>query len=86
MKCIPHYIPFYIAKLGFAGVNLILLILIQNIHCGYSLKPPRRGRAEAVLTCTHNVCFERENLLFFPIKFSNFSFEKISVYCMGKFS
>ena len=41
MKCIypckPH---FYIEKLGFAGVYLIFLFLIQNIHCGYSLEPP----------------------------------------------
>ena len=36
----PH---FYIAKLGYAGVYLIFLFLIQNIHCGYSLEPPRRG-------------------------------------------
>ena len=37
---IPH---FYIAKLGYAGVYLYLLFLLQNIDCGYSLKPPRRG-------------------------------------------
>ena len=42
----PH---FYIAKLGYAGVYLFLL---QNIECGYSL--------EAVLTCTHNLCFEQK--------------------------
>ena len=33
----PH---FYIVKLGFAGVYLIFLLLIKNIHCGYSLEPP----------------------------------------------
>ena len=31
---------FYIEKLGFAGVYLIVFFLIQNIHCGYSLEPP----------------------------------------------
>ena len=36
----PH---FYIAKLGFAGVYLFFLFLLQNIDCGYSLEPPRRG-------------------------------------------
>ena len=36
----PH---FYIAKLGFTGVNIIFLISAQNKDCGYSLKPPRRG-------------------------------------------
>ena len=34
---------FFIAKLGFAGVNLFFLILLQNIDCGYSLQPPHRG-------------------------------------------
>ena len=35
----------------------IFLIFAQNIDCGYTLEPPRRGGAEAVLTCTHNLCF-----------------------------
>ena len=34
---------FYIEKLGCAGVNLIFLFVLQNIDCGYSLEPPRRG-------------------------------------------
>ena len=34
----PH---FYIAKLGYAGVYLFFLFLLQNIDCGYSLEPPR---------------------------------------------
>ena len=36
----PH---FYILKLGFAGVQVIFLISAQNMDCGYSLEPPRRG-------------------------------------------
>ena len=36
----PH---FYIEKLGFAGVYLFFLFLLQNIDCGYSLEPHRRG-------------------------------------------
>ena len=35
----PH---FYVVKLGFTGVYIIFLILLRNIDCGYSLKPPRR--------------------------------------------
>ena len=35
----PH---FYIAKLGYAGVYLFFLFLLQNKDCGYSLEPPRR--------------------------------------------
>ena len=36
----PH---FYIVKLGFTGVYIILLFLLKNIDCGYSLEPPRRS-------------------------------------------
>ena len=36
---------FYIVKLGFTGVYIILLISAQNIDCGYSLEPPRRGNS-----------------------------------------
>ena len=36
----PH---FYIVKLGFTGVYLFFLFLLQNIDCGYSLEPPQRG-------------------------------------------
>ena len=36
----PH---FYIVKMGFTGVYIICLISAQNIDCGYSLEPPRRG-------------------------------------------
>ena len=36
----PHY---YTAKLGYVGVYLFFLFLLQNIDCGYSLEPPRRG-------------------------------------------
>ena len=31
----------------------IFLIFAQNIDCGYTLEPPRRGG----LTSTHNLCF-----------------------------
>ena len=36
----PH---FYIVKLGFIGVCITFHISVQNIYCGYSLEPPRRG-------------------------------------------
>ena len=48
----PH---FYIGKLGYVGVYLFFLFLLQNIDCGYSLEPPHRGGGEAVLTCIHNL-------------------------------
>ena len=31
---------FYIVKLGFIGVYIIFVVLLQNIDCGYSLEPP----------------------------------------------
>ena len=36
----PH---FYIVNLGFTGVYIIFVNSAQNIDCGYSLEPPRRG-------------------------------------------
>ena len=48
----PH---FYIVKLGYAGGYLFFLFLLQNIDCGYSLEPPRRGGSN-----THNLCFEQK--------------------------
>ena len=33
----------YIVKLGFTGAYIIFLISVQNINCGFSLEPPRRG-------------------------------------------
>ena len=35
--------PTFIVKLGFTGIYIIFLISDQNIDCGYSLEPPRRG-------------------------------------------
>ena len=58
----PHL---YVVKLGYAGVYLFFLFLLQNIDCGYSLEPPRR---------THNLCFEQkyEKYQFFQLKIFNF--------------
>ena len=61
----PH---FYIAKLVYTGVYLFLLFLLQNIDCGYSLE--RLG--EAVLMCTHSLCFEQKQQ-----KYQNFSSENV---------
>ena len=66
----PH---FYIVKLGFTGVYIIFLILLK-IHRLWVLP-------EAVLTSTHNLCFEKkyekyqnflsENFPFFGCKIFN---------------
>ena len=39
----PH---FYIVKLEFTGVYIIVIFLLKNIDCGYSLEPPRRGGSD----------------------------------------
>ena len=41
----PH---FYIAKLGYAGVYLFFLFLLQNIDYGYSLELPRRAKIRKI--------------------------------------
>ena len=58
----PH---FYIVKLEFTGVYIFSYFFAQNIDCGYLLE-----LYEAVLTCTHNQCFEQKNK-----KNNNFSSE-----------
>ena len=48
----PH---FYIVKLGFTGVNIFFIFALKH-RLGYSLE----RLIEAVLTCTHNLCFEQK--------------------------
>ena len=81
VKCIPLKPLFYIEKLGFAGVYLIFLFLIEKHTLWILVKT-------TVLTCTHNVCFKGKYLknLIVPMKFSLSSSEKISIYYMGVFS
>ena len=50
----PLHPTFNIVKLGFTGA--FFLFLLQNIDCGYSLN----RLTEAVLTCTHHLCFEQK--------------------------
>ena len=53
VNCIPLLTHCSMAKLGYAGVNLFFLVLLQNKECGYSF--------EAVLSmCTHNLCLEQK--------------------------
>ena len=34
---------FYIVKMGYAGVYLFFVFLLQNLDCGYMLEPPQPG-------------------------------------------
>ena len=60
---IPH---FYIAKLGYGGVYLFFLFLLQNKDCGYSLEPPWRG--------TQDLCFEQKSEKYLKTSNENFQF------------
>ena len=62
---IPH---FYIAKLGYAGVYLFFLFLLQNIDCGYSLEPPR----PTISVLSKN----KKNIKIFQLKIFNFKAKK----------
>ena len=53
---IPPYTPLLYNKTGvYRGIHFFLFLLL-NIYCGYSLERLN----EAVLTCTHNICFEQK--------------------------
>ena len=77
---------FYIVKLGFPGVYIIFLISAQNIDCGYSLEPPRRGGSNEY----HNLCFEQKyekyqnfylkTFRFLVVKFSRYLNRRMNAY------
>ena len=76
--------PTFIQKLGFAGVYLFFLFLLQNIDCGYSLETPRRGGSNVYPQSV--LSKNKENIKKFQLEIFPFLKLKISVYCMGKFS
>ena len=74
---VPH---FYIAELGYAGVYLIFLFLLQNIDCGYSLEPPWRGGYSAIYVLSKN----KKNIKLFQQNFQFFLTKKISCLLHGQ--
>ena len=40
----PHIPLFYIVEMGFTGVYVSFLFLLQNIDCGYSLEQPKKKK------------------------------------------
>ena len=64
----PH---FYIEKLGYVGVYLFFLFLLQNIDCGYPLEPPRRGGSN-VYPQSMFWSKNKKNIKSFPVKIFNF--------------
>ena len=59
----PIKLQFYMVKLGFRGVYIIYLISAQNIDCGYSLEPPRRGRSNVCPQCFEQKFEKYQNFL-----------------------
>ena len=78
----PH---FYIVKLGFIGVYIIFLISAQK----HRLWVLVRTASPAVLTSTHNLCFEQKNEkypIFFSENFHFFCGKIFSIFWIGVFS
>ena len=79
----PH---FYIVKLGFTGVYIIFRISAQNIDCGYSLEPPRRGGSNEYPQSMFRaeiwkkyLSFISENVQFLEVKFSIYLYRHVFV-------
>ena len=72
----PH---FYIVKLRFTGVYIIFLISAQNIDCGHSLKPPRRGGSNEY---SQSMFWAEiwKNIWIFYLKICQFLVVKFSIY------
>ena len=73
-KHVREMYTFYIEKLGYAGVNLFFLFLLQNIDCGYSL--------DRLAVLSKN----QKNVTKIPVEIFISTTKKFSVYCMGVFS
>ena len=57
--------------------------MLLNIDRGYSLEPPRGGsNVEAVLTCTHNQCFEQKIRKISQFLIRNFRFYSHEICCI----
>ena len=69
----PRYHPlalhFYIVKLGFIGVYMCFLTLLQNIDCGFSFGPASRVPAIIVLSTNKKIIiFFQQKIVIFAAK------------------
>ena len=83
MQCRPLTSYFYIAKLGFTGGKLYLLIFALKHRLCVLVRTN-----EAVPTCTHNLLFgkNKKDIKIVQLKFVIFTAVKIAVFCIGVFS
>ena len=68
----PLKLHIYIVKLGFTGVYINLLISAQSYRLIVGTRKNRLG--EAVLTSTHNLCFEQKYEKYQNFYLKTFSF------------
>ena len=83
VKCIHTQTPLLYIKTGVCKGLQFFLFSIQNIGCGYSLEPPRRGGFNVYpqsMFCANNI----KNIKILLTEFSIFTAEKLYVNCMGK--
>ena len=73
----PHV---YIVKLGFTGVYIIFHIAAQNIDCGYSLEPPRRGGSNEYPQSMFWAEIWKNIRVFYPKSFGFWRQNKFSIY------
>ena len=72
----PLGLHFYIVKLW---VHIIFLISAQNIDCGYSLEPPRRGGSNEYPQSVFEQKYENYQI-FFYLKFSFFGCKIFNIF------
>ena len=61
---------------------MFFLFLLQNIDCGYSLEPPRRGGSNVYPQSV--LSKNKKYIKNFPMKFSIFAFQKIRCILQGQ--
>ena len=72
----------YIEKLGFAGVYLFFLFLLQNIDCGYSLEPPRRGGSNVYPQSMFGAKIRKISIFLLLKIFTLYMYRKLHVFVM----
>ena len=68
MKCFPPHTPLLYSKNGvYRGIH-ILLFLVKNIDCGYSLKPPDKPTINLLSKNLKTSKFFAEHFIFYNLK------------------
>ena len=76
---------FYKVKLEFTGVYILLLFLLKNIDCEYSLEPPQDCGYSLRVPTIYVLRKNKKNINFL-YKIIIFAALKIAAYCIGMFA